>query len=119
MTSKERHLELLKEFERGARRHFEEGEFISCAVDAFDAAIQAIEALLATVNLHPRVHAQREAFMGTSGLFTREIIELHDKSYRLADRGLRYGEVRDGERAREALGWMERIVAYCLERLGE
>ena len=119
MTSRERHLELLEEFERGARRHLEEGEFISSAVDAFDAAIQAIEALLATVNLHPRVHAQREAFMGTSGLFPQEIIELHDKIYRLADRGLRYGEVRDGGRAREALGWMERIIAYCVGRLSK
>ena len=119
MTTKERHLELLKEFERGARRHFEEGEFISSAVDAFDAAIQAIEALLATVNLHPRVHAQREAFMGSCGLFSQRVIELHDKIYRLADRGLRYGGTRDGERAREALGWMEEIIAYCLGRLGE
>ncbi|MDI6643281.1 MAG: hypothetical protein QMD95_04445 [Candidatus Hodarchaeaceae archaeon] len=119
MTSKERHLELLKEFEHGAKRHFEEEEFISSAVDAFDAAVQAIEALLATVDLHPRVHAQREAFMGTSGLFTQEIIELHDKIYRLADRGLRYGEVRDGERSKEALEWMERIIAYCLERLSK
>ncbi len=119
MTSKDRHLGLLKEFERGARRHFEEGEFISSAVDAFDAAIQAIEALLATVNLHPRVHAQREAFMGSSGLFPQAIIELHDKIYRLADRQLRYGEVRDGERAREALKWMEQIIAYCVGRLSE
>ena len=119
MASTERHLELLKEFKRGARRHFEEGEFVSSAVDAFDAAIQAIEALLATVNLHPRVHAQREAFMSTSGLFQREVIELHDKIYRLADRGLRYGEVRNGERAREALGWMEQIIAYCIERLSK
>lgn len=119
MTSKERHLELLKEFKRGARRHFEEEEFISSAVDAFDAAVQAIEALLATVDLHPRVHAQREAFMGTSGLFTQEIIGLHDKIYRLADRGLRYGEVRNGERAREALKWMEQIISYCIGRLSK
>jgi len=56
--------------------------------------------------------------MGTSGLFTKEIIELHDKIYRLADRGLRYGEMRDGERAKEALGWMEQIIAYCAEKVG-
>lgn len=59
MTSKERHLELLEEFERGARRHFEEGEFISS------------------------------------------------------------GEVRDGEKAREALEWMERIISYCIEKVGK
>jgi|GEM_PF-5191445 len=117
MTSKDRHLELLKEFERGARRHFEEGEFISSAVDAFDATVQAIEALLATADLHPRVHTQREAFMKASGLFPEELVKLHDKIYRLADRGLRYGEVCDGKRAREALEWMGEIVTYCLGRL--
>lgn len=119
MPSKERHLELMKEFRKGAKRHFKEKEYVSSAVDAFDAAVQAIEGLLATVDLHPRVHAQREAFMNASGLFSLEVLELHDKIYRLADRELRYGETSDGKRAKEVLEWMERIISFCLERLGK